>query len=149
MSSQYEGKNSKIKLRIKPALSGSYYDFFPNQIYGIEYTGDMKNQNRVYVGGVVDRRSGYLGLLRNNRKVETGIVNENGIAIYGQPSGSDLLRKNMVSTNEYSSGANKKPVIVSQRVEVQESEMRQTIEFEGLLNKLESEAMKSDGSTTF
>ena len=149
VSSQYEGKNSKIKLRIKPALSGSYYDFFPNQIYGIEYTGDMKNQNRVYVGGVVDRRSGYLGLLRNNRKVETGIVNENGIAIYGQPSGSDLLRKNMVSTNEYSSGANKKPVIVSQRVEVQESEMRQTIEFEGLLNKLESEAMKSDGSTTF
>jgi hypothetical protein len=146
---KYQGKDANVKIRMKPAVSKSYYDFFPNKLYGATFENGSKKPTAVYVGGVLDRRSGYVALLKTDKTVETGILNENELALYGEPTPNDLLRKKMVSVAEYSSGSNRETIVVAPSMEIKETEIKQANKFESLLKKLDNKAVKPDGQTLF
>lgn len=149
IATAYKSESSTLKLRVKPAVSKSSYDFFPNKLYGVSIKNGEKKPDLYYVGGVFDRRSGYVGLLKDTRQVVTGAIDINSVKISETPTAVDLLAKNTTNIYEYGSEDERESVVLKQEVEINEAEIKQASKFEDLLKRLDDKALKSTDNTLF
>lgn len=148
--------DSLLRLKVKPASSTSPHDFFPNKLFGYSRNKGNRNLNSHFLGGVFDRRSGYVGLLKTNRSLSTGLITASGVQLLEDPSYLDLAKNKLRVVNVYkkktsvamtasNSASPKKEENGSEKFEVIEHDLKQARRFERVLKKLEDKSLKSEG----
>lgn len=152
----YKSPSGALKIGMKPAYGKNDFDFFPNKFFGV---GMKKDEKSLYVGGVFDRRSGYLALLGKDSSLSTGSADAFGVHLLQDANLVDLERKRLKIVGRYRTDLGittasrlkkiQKNQSVSQAKKLSTSTLEKSQKFEDLLKDLDSKKLEKEGSQLF
>ena len=135
ISDRYLGENSDIKITMNSGVSRSHYDFFPNKLYGVQFNSKTKKKYDYFVAGVIDRRSGYFGLLSKKRDLTVGSVYENKIK---KTKSYEIKDGHLVgSFDDFRFLEGRKSTYIKPEIEINDGEIKKDVSFEALLERVE------------